>query len=482
MTRERKTDLPLSVQRDHPGPFRRERRAFLLVGVFLALTASWPGARASQGQSGWGEDISPAGLVNISASGVSRSEARDYLERFGLGAGAVADPAVSVRGSDAFHGVQEARTEWAVKRLELNGKFASRGSTEVLGRAMTVTAVISSDGLLTTDDRGGRRTEAYRRFPVATCYRGPEGADCDQVVSFDAAWDQTGTIVEFIRDRRGFPSGVRFGEALALRYDFTPPLPEPPPPGLARARDDRWREPSSWELIDLRTSEIVIDSVDAARMASERPVLAVGLRGMGEALRVEGGQPFAVAHGSLGPPYAHMSLNDPSSIWRIVHASGDMSSEYHYRVDYHDDLVRVEIKAGEYGRSIVVEAPRSRDSAAPVSIVHPEPEALTDALRSGSRLRAEDFAGSWLESSFDKESLPIVLTPLDPWGLGVGRGAGNGLGASRAAARVEQDLAVAGMAAGFDFGPTDGCEVEADRVLCTGGASEVIGEESADPW
>ncbi|MXX74700.1 MAG: hypothetical protein F4Y77_04745 [Holophagales bacterium] len=189
-----------------------------------------------------------------------------------------------------------------------------------------------------------------------------------------------------------------------------------------------------------------------------------------------------MAHGRLGSPYAHMSLNDPSSIWRIVYASGDMSSEYHYRVDYNDNLVRVGIKAGEYGQSIVVEAPRSWDSAVPVSIVHPEPEALPDALRSGSRLRAEDFAGSWLESSFDKESLPIVLTPLDPWGLGVERDSGTGLGASWSAAHVEQGLAAAGMVAGFDFGPADGCEVEADRVLCTGGASVVIGEESSDPW
>lgn len=47
---------------------------------------------------------------------------------------------------------------------------------------------------------------------------------------------------------------------------------------------------------------------------------------------------------------------------------------------------------------------------------------------------------------------------------------------------MEQDLAVAAMVAGFDFGPAEGCAVEADRVLCTGGTSDVIGEESADPW
>lgn len=481
MTRERKTEFPLSTRRDHVARFRREWRALLFAGVFLALTSSWPAARPTQGQSGWGGDISPAGLVNISASGVSRSEAHDYLDRFGLGAGTVADPAVNVNGSDAFHGVHEIRSHWAVKRLELNGKFALRQSTEVLGQAMTVTAVISSDGLLTTDDHGGSRVEAHRRFPVSTCYHGAEGADCDQVVSFDAAWDQTGTIVEFIRDRQGFPSGVRFGEVLALRYDFTPPLPEPPE--LARVARDRWREPSSWELIDLRTSEIVIDSLDAARMASERPGLSVGFRGLGAVLRVEGGEPFAVAHGRLGEPYAHMSLESPSLVWRIVYASGDMSSEYHYRVDYSDDLVRAEIKAGEYGRSVVVEAPRSRDSAVPVSIVHPGTEALTDALRLGSRLRTEDPGESWLESSFDKEDLPIMLRPFYYGrGLQVEGGGEAGLSASRAAARVGPGLAAAGMAAGFDFGPADGCEVEADRVLCTGGASDVIGEESADAW
>ncbi len=470
----------LTARRRRPGRFRHKSRAFLLIGVFLALTVSWPAARATQGQPGWGGEVSPAGLVSISASGVSRSEAHEYLGRLGLHAGAVADPEFSVYGSDAFHGVQEASAEWAVKRLELNGKFALRDSTEVLGQAMTVTAVISSDGLLTTDDRGGTRVEAYRRFPVATCYRGVEGTDCNEVVSFDAARDDHGSIVEFIRDRRGFPSGVRFGEALALRYDFTPPLPEPP--GLARVRDDRWRAPSSWELIDLRTSEIVVDSVDAAKVASERPRLSVYFRGIGAVLRVEGGEPFAVAQGRSGWPYALMSLERPSEIWRIVYASGDMSLKYHYRVDYTDDLVRVEIKAGEYGKSIVVEAPRSRESAVPVSIVHPGADMLTDALRSGSRLRTTDAAGGWLESSFDKESLPIVLRPFPSRGLEVDRGAETGLGVSRAAARVEQGLAAVGTAPEFEFGPADGCEEEADRVVCSGGESEVVGEESPYPW
>jgi CYTH domain-containing protein len=415
--------------------------------------------------------------VFVSASGVSPAEAHEYLERLGLRAGAVVDPTVSMWGRDAFHGVHEARADWAVKRLELNGKFALRESTEVFGQAMTVTAVIGSDGLLTTDDRGGTRVEVYRRFPVATCYRGQEGADCNEVSSFDAAWDDHGTIVEFVRDREGFPSGVRFGESLALRYDFTPPLPEPP--GLA---GDRWREPSSWELIDLRSSEIVVDSVDAARLASERPRLSVGFKGIGAVLRVEGGELFAAAQGRLGWPYALIPLESPSEIWRIVYASGDMSEKYRYRVDYTGDLLRVEVEAGEYGENIVVEAPRSRASAVPVSIVHPGADMLTEALRSRSRLRTAEPAGNWLESSFDKESLPIVLRPFDSRGLEIEKGGETGLGVSRATARVEQGPGAIGIAHEFEFGPAEGCEVESDRVLCKGGASEVIGEESPDPW
>ena len=470
----------LTARRSRSGRFRHKSRAVQLVGVFLALTVSWPAARATQAQPGWGGEVSPGGLVSTSATGVSRPEMHEYLDRLGLLAGAVDDPEFSVYGSDAFHGVQEARAEWAVKRLELNGKYALRESTQVLGQAMTVTAVISSDGLLTTDDRGGNRVEAYRRFPVATCYRGAEGADCNEVVSFDAARDDHGSIVEFIRDHRGFPSGVRFGEALALRYDFTPPLPEPP--GLAGVRDDRWRAPSSWELIDLRSFEIVVDSVDAAKVASERPRLSVYFRGVGAVLRVEDGEPFAVAQGRSGWPYALMSLERPSEIWRIVYASGDMSVKYHYRVDYTDDLVRVEIKAGEYGRSIVVEAPRSRKSPVPASIIHPGAEMLTDALRSGSRLRTTDPAGSWLGSSFNEESLPIVLRPFDSRGLEIDKGAVTGLSVSRRAPRVAQDLATVGAFREFGFGPTDGCEEGDQGIVCSGGASDVIGEESPNPW
>ena len=467
----------LTAQRRRSGRLHHRSRALLLIGVFLALTVSWSDARATQGQPGWGGEVSPAGLVSISASGVSRSEAHEYLGRLGLRAGAVADPAVSMNGRDAFHGVREARSDWAVKRLELNGKFALRETTEVLGQAMTVTAVISSDGLLNTDDRGGTRVEAYRKFPLATCRVSQEGNSCGEEASFDAARDDHGTIIEFARDGEGLPGGVRFGETLALRYDFTPPLPEPP----GRA-GDRWREPSSWELIDLRSLEIVVDSVDAAKVASERPRLSVYFKGIGEVLRVEDGEPFAVAQGRLGWPYALLSLDRHSEIWRIVYASGDMSLKYHYRVDYTDDLVRVEIKAGEYGRSIVVEAPRSRKSPVPASIIHPGAEMLTDALRSGSRLRTTDPAGSWLGSSFNEESLPIVLRPFDSRGLEIDKGAVTGLSVSRRAPRVAQDLATVGAFREFGFGPTDGCEEGDQGIVCSGGASDVIGEESPNPW
>ena len=139
------------------------------------------------------------------------------MERLGLVPGAVADPEVSVSGGDTFHGIQEGRADWAVKRLELNGKFALRQSTEVLGQAITVTSVISPDGLRITDDRGGSRIETHREFPVATCRSSVERFGCDGVVSFDMARDEHGTIVEFVRDSQGFPSGVRFGGILLLR-------------------------------------------------------------------------------------------------------------------------------------------------------------------------------------------------------------------------------------------------------------------------
>lgn len=456
--------FPLTVERRRLERLRLKGRMLLLAGAVLAVPGQADGA--AQVQSDWWE-ISPESSVSVQAVGVSRSEAQGYLDRLGLPIGAVADPDVSIYGSDAFHGVQEARADWATKRLELNGKFALRQTTEVLGRAMTVTSMIGSDGLLTTDDRGGSRIVAYRKFPLATCTVSREGNYCADATSFDAAWDDRGTIIAFVRDREGLPSGVRFGETLLLRYDFTPPLPDPP----ARA-GDRWREPSSWELIDLRTSEIVVDSADAAKVASERPRLSVYFRGIGEVLRIEDRQPFAVAEGIRQAPHALIPLETLPDVWRSVYANGDWSWKYKFRVDYTDDLVRAEIKATEYGKSIVVEAPRSRDSVAPASIVHPGEDRLTDALRSGVRLRTAVPVETWLETGFDKESLPIVLRPLHY--RGTERGAGSVLGVSRAAARV--------AAPEFDFGPAAGCEEEDGRIVCPGGKADVIGEESSYPW
>ena len=462
----------------------------------MALTALGGAAWAAQGPPDWVEELSLAeeaadGAVTLdphvySASHVSRAETHDYLERLGLehlgqDGGALLDPEVTIRGSDPFHGVLEARADWAVYRLELNGNFASREFTEVLGQAMTVTAVISSDGLRVSDDRGGARTEVYRRFPLDACDRGSERGRCADPASFyatfDAASDDRGTIVEVVRDSQGLPIGVRFGENLLLRYKFTPSLPAPP--GSVQA-GSRWREPSSWELIDLRTSEIVIDSVDAARVASERPRLSVDLRGFSEVLRFEGGEAYAVARGR-GLSYALLPLEPTSDIWRIVLASGGRSRNSHYRVDYTDDLVRARIRIGEGDRSLVVEAPRERERLAPVSFVHPGAEMLTDIMRSGILLRTDEPLDAWLHGAFEKERLPIVLTPFHPRGLVpltvrfglIEVQADAGPGVVRAAASAEPHLR---------FGPAEGCKVEADRVLCTGGASEVIGEASSDPW
>lgn len=465
MTEQRKAELPLTVRGPGPGRFRRSSRALLLVGVLLVLTVPPRVASAMQGQPDWVEGISPAGAVVTSASHVSRAEAHEYLGGLGLVPGAVADPEVRVHASDGFHGVQEARAEWAVHRLELNGQFALRQSTEVFGQTMTVTSVISSDGVLTTDDRGGSRVEAYRRFPTATCARGPEGTGCD-VAWFDAARDDHGSIIEFVRDGLGLPIAVRFGESLVLRYKFTPLLPARP----SRVRPgDRWREPSSWDLVDLRTSEIVIDSVDAAKVASGRPVLSVSFQGVGRVLRFEDGLPFAVVPGKSGL-YALLPLEETSDLWRIVHASGDMSKKYRFRVDYTDELVRVEIRTGVYGgRSIVVEAPRRRESRASVSIVHPAPDLLTDAMRSGVRLRTTEPLDAWLHGAFEKESLPIVLSPFHNRGIQIE----SGVIRRAAASSVEPHL---------QFGPADGCEERDQSIVCTGGASEVIGEESTYPW
>ncbi len=395
-------------------------------------------------------------------------------------------PEVTIRGSDAFHGVLHARADWAAYRLELNGKFASRETTEILGQAMTVTAVISSEGLRFLDDRGGSRTsrtEAYRRFPLDACDRGSERGGCADPALFDATFDEAsddhGTIVEVVRDSQGLPIGVRFGESLLLRYKFTRPLPAPPG---SVGTSGRWREPSSWDLIDLRTSEIVVDSVDAARVASRRPVLSVYLPGFSEVLRFEGREALAVARGR-SRPYALLPIGTTSDVvWRIVHASGGRSRNHQFRVDYTDDLVRARIRTGEGDRSIVVEAPRSRQSLAPVSFVHPGADMLTDAMRSGQRLRTAEPLDPWLDGAFEKEGLPIVLTPFHFEGLvpsAVRFGlieveAGAEAGVVRAAASVEPHL---------QFGPADGCEVETERVLCAGGVSDVIGEESSpDPW
>ncbi len=509
MTSDPKAGLSSTDRQAGPGRSRRGSRLLMLVGVLLALTAPGGAARAMQGPPDWVEELSLADKVAegsvalashvYSASHVSPAEvhthlARLGLERLGLDGGVVLDPEVSIRGRDAFHGVLEARADWAAYRLELNGKFASRETTEVLDQAMTVTAVISSEGLRISDDRGGFRTEAYRKFPLDACDRGSVGDEFEHHVvrtrpggcvdpslfyaTFDEASDDHGSIVEVVRDGQGLPVGVRFGGNLVLRYKFT--LPSPAPPGSAQA-GGRWSEPSSWDLIDLRTSEIVIDSADAARVASGLPVVSVALRGFSEVLRFEGGEAFAVPR-ARRRPYALLPLETSADVvWRIVHASGGRSRNHQFRVDYTDELVRVRIRIGEGDRSIVVEAPRRRESLAPVSFVHPGAEMLTDTMRSGIRLRTAEPLDAWLDGAFEKERLPIVLTPFHFEGLvpqAVRYGlveveAGAEPGVVRAAASVEPHL---------QFGPADGCEIEADRVLCVGGASDVIGEESSDPW
>ena len=481
----------------------------MLVGVLLALTAPGGAARALQGPPDWVEELSLADKVAegsmalashvYSASHVSPAEvhthlARLGLERLGLDGGVVLDPEVSIRGRDAFHGVLEARADWAAYRLELNGKFASRETTEVLGQAMTVTAVISSEGLRISDDRGGSRTEAYRQFPLDACDRGSVGDELEHHVvrtrpggcvdpslfyaTFDEASDDHGSIVEVVRDGQGLPVGVRFGGNLVLRYKFTPPSPAPP--GSAQA-GGRWSEPSSWDLVDLRTSEIVIDSADAARVASGLPVVSVALRGFSEVLRFEGGEAFAVPR-ARRRPYALLPLETSADVvWRIVHASGGRSRNHQFRVDYTDELVRVRIRIGEGDRSIVVEAPRRRESLAPVSFVHPGAEMLTDTMRSGIRLRTAEPLDAWLDGAFEKERLPIVLTPFHFEGL-VPQAIRYGLIEVEAGAEPGVARAAAGVESHLQFGPGRGCEVDADGVLCVGGASDVIGEESSDPW
>ena len=442
-------------------PRAKVRWTALLVGLLLVLAVP-ERVLTMQGQPDWWEEISPAGSVTMTAGGVSRPEAHEYLESLDLVPGSVADPDIGVYGSDAFQGVQEAKADWAVKRLELNGKFAFRQFTKTFGQAITVTSVISSDGLLTTDDQGGSRITTYRRFPVATCISSVERFGCDGVVSFDMAKDKHGTIVEFVRDRQGLPSAVRFGEALVLRYRFTPPLPERPKMGRL---SDRWRPPSAWELIDARTSEIVIDSVDAARVASTRQRLSVYFRGINEVLRFEDGEPFAVAQGVRQEPYALLPFGTKSDVWRTVYASGDMGWQYHFRVDYTDDLVRIEIKAAEPGQSIVVEAPRSSDGTAPASLIHPEADMLTDIMRSGVRLRTTEPVDTW-RSTFDSQRLPIVLRPFHDRGIEMG----------------ETRAATANVGYNVQFGPAGGCEARDQGIKCSGGESDVIGEESPYPW
>jgi len=467
--------LASSNWRRPPGQLLQTIRVLSLSGLVLAVPGSV--ARAVQHQPEWREEISPAGSVSASASGVPRSDAQRSLDRLGLTMGAVTDPEFSVHGSDGFHGVHEASSDWAAKRLELNGKFAVRWSGRVFGEAMTVTSVISRDGMLTTDDHGGSRITHYRNFPLATCYAGPEGSSCDESRAFDVAWDHHGLIVEFVRDKEGLPASVLFGETLVLRYGFTPPLPESL--GLA---GDVWREPSSWELVDRRTSEIVIDSIEAAKVASVRPVLSVFFVGFGEMVRVEDGQPFAVFQGARRVPHALVPLDGGSDLWRSVYANGDRSRAYKFRVDYTDDRLRVEIAAGKYGQSIAVEAPRSRESVAPSAIIHPGPEVWTDAMRSGARLRSAVPVKGWLENSFYKASLPIVLWPFANRGLPIERAKGTETVGAHAAAGAGQGPDPAGMAPEFDFGPAEGCEEHDGRIVCLGGENLVIGEETSYPW
>ena len=85
------------------------------------------------------------------------------------------------------------------------------------------------------------------------------------------------------------------------------------------------------------------------------------------------------------------------------------------------------------------------------------------------------------EAAFEKERLPIVLTPFHLEGL-VPSAVRFGLIEVQTGAEPDVVREAASVESDLQFGPGRGCEVQADRVLCVGGASDVIGEESSDPW
>ncbi len=146
-----------------------------------------------------------------------------------------------------------------------------------------------------------------------------------------------------------------------------------------------------------------------------------------------------------------------------------MSRMYKFRVDYTDDLLRVGINIGKGDRIIVVETPRDSDSALPVSVVHPGPEMLSDAMRSGVRQGISEPLDAWLTGTFEKDSLPIVLWPFHNRGIQMEAG-------------VVREAAASSLEHRFQFGPGEGCEEKDQGMVCTGGPSEVIGEEGPHSW
>lgn len=223
--------------------------------------------------------------------------------------------------------------------------------------------------------------------------------------------DSHGPLAEVLRDERGYPVGVRYGETLVALYHFDPA-------DLAELGETSV-VPEWIELIDTRTGGAILDT----RLFEDAPampwfiVLTGGLSTGNVLVRAEMGGPLHMEVSAGDGIYALMPI-DAGEIWRSAEVYTDglsFQDAYRARLDYTEIWMRLHLGFPEDGRVVVVEAPRNASSAAPARLLHPDlplPAIESDASHeSAMPASASPGPERFVIPSDWRAGLPVIRSP-----------------------------------------------------------------------
>lgn len=330
----RRRETPLRKTRQYAAVATPMLGLLVLTGVVVA--------QEERSDDPFGRLTSPGGTVRLTSQNLSESQRDTYLQQVGL-------TPFMVNELDENAWAQLGEEEW---RLEAPWGEVVQGPGEVdisiFGQSMRVwTTHADEGGVRFEDDWGGSRLEIYRDFPIPA-------EDCETEPpcfgsSLHIATDAVGPLVEILRNDRGYPEGIRYGEVLVERFHY----------GSGPYRE--WSE-----LIDTRTGATVLDT----RLATDLDVPPTFRLTTGDGTvlaQADAGGPLSAAVTARSATYAFLPL-DGSEIWRSLWArTGGLVDVANQRVDYTDSTLRVYL-----ADHVVIEAPRRKASESNIVLKHPE--------------------------------------------------------------------------------------------------------------